>query len=255
MPIKRKATTRSAKPTPTTRRTTNTQRRATTRRAMPTPTPTPTPTTRRAMPTTRRAISMPTLPTPTTHRAMPKVNLLGLLPSGVLDNAVHILDTKQLNMLNLLTRNNLLSVPKKRPVNNPLVFVDVKITNNTIDTLCKIADTSDLHTLILDNVSFDKNIKIQTLFKGVEQLEKLVIKNMRYDDNLITFLSNIPRINLFEIHPIVKLTPEDINDDYTRFGKFERIKGIQHTTRIEYRTAIEIGSTRDLRKRSSSSSS
>jgi len=201
---------------------------------------------------------MPTLPTPTTRRAMPKVNLLGLLPLGVLDDALHILDTKQLNMLNLLTRNNLISVPKKRPVNNPLMFVDVKITNNTIDTLCKIADTSDLHTLILDNVSFDKNIKIQTLFKGVEQLEKLVIKNMRYDDNLITFLSNIPRIYLFEIHPIVKLTPKDINDDYIRFEKFERIKGIQHTTRIEYRTASEIasiGSLRDLRKRSSSSSS
>ena len=250
MPTKRKATTRSAKPTPTTRR-------ATTHRAMPTPTPTPTThrSTPMPTPTRRRAISMPTLPTPTTRRAMPKVNLLGLLPSGVLDNAVHILDTKQLNMLNLLTRNNLLSVPKKRHVNNPLEFVNVKITNNTIDTLCKIADTSDLHTLILDNVSFDKNIKIQTLFKGVEQLEKLVIKNMRYDDNLITFLSNIPRINLFEIHPIVKLTPEDINDDYTRFGKFERIKGIRHTTRIEYRTATEIGSLRDLRKRSSSSSS
>ena len=264
MPTKRKATTRSAKPTLTTRRATNTQRRATTRRAMPTPTPTLTTrraTTRRAMstptptPTTRRAMPMPT-PTPTTRRAMPKVNLLGLLPLGVLDDALHILDTRQLNMLNLLTKTNLLNgLNKKRPVNNPLEFVDVKITNNTIDTLCKIADTTDLHTLILDNVSFDKNIKIKTLFKGVEQLEKLVIKNMRYDDNLITFLSNIPHINLFEIHPIVNLTPEDINDDYTRFGKFERIKGIQHTTRIEYRTAIEIGSTRDLRKRSSSSSS
>jgi hypothetical protein len=209
---------------------------------MPTPTP-----------TTRRAISMPTLPTPTTtHRAMPKVNLLGLLPLGVLDDALHILDTRQLNMLNLLTKTNLLNgLNKKRPVNNPLEFVNVKITNNTIDTLCKIADTTDLHTLILDNVSFDKNVKIKTLFKGVEQLEKLVIKNMRYDDNLITFLSNIPRINLFEIHPIVNLTPEDINDDYLNFEKFERIKGIQHTTRIEYRTAIEIGSTRDLRKRSS----
>jgi hypothetical protein len=225
------------------------------------PTPTPTPTTRRAMPmptptptpTTRRAISMPTLPTPTTtHRAMPKVNLLGLLPLGVLDDALHILDTRQLNMLNLLTKTNLLNgLNKKRPVNNPLEFVDVKITNNTIDTLCKIADTTDLHTLILDNVSFDKNVKIKTLFKGVEQLEKLVIKNMRYDDNLITFLSNIPRIYLFEIHPIFNLTPEDINDDYLNFEKFERIKGIQHTTRIEYRTAIEIGSTRDLRKRSS----
>jgi len=284
MPTKRKATTRSAKPTLTTRRATNTQRRATTRMAMPTPTPTlttrrattrramptptpttrrampmptPTPTTRRAMPTptptTRRAISMPTLPTPTTtHRAMPKVNLLGLLPLGVLDDALHILDTRQLNMLNLLTKTNLLNgLNKKRPVNNPLEFVDVKITNNTIDTLCKIADTTDLHTLILDNVSFDKNVKIKTLFKGVEQLEKLVIKNMRYDDNLITFLSNIPRIYLFEIHPIFNLTPEDINDDYIKFEKFERIKGIQHTTRIEYRTAIEIGSTRDLRKRSS----
>jgi hypothetical protein len=225
---------------------------------MATPTPTPTPITRRAMPTptptptTRRAISMPTLPTPTTRRAMPKVNLLGLLPLGVLDDALHILDTRQLNMLNLLTKTNLLNgLNKKRPVNNPLEFVNVKITNNTIDTLCKIADTTDLHTLILDNVSFDKNVKIKTLFKDVEQLEKLVIKNMRYDDNLITFLSNIPRINLFEIHPIVNLTPEDINDDYLNFEKFERIKGIQHTTRIEYRTAIEIGSTQDLRKRSS----
>jgi hypothetical protein len=186
---------------------------------------------------------------------MPKVNLLALLPLGVLDDALHILDTRQLNMLNLLTKTNLLSVPKKRPVNNPLEFVNVKITNNTIDTLCKIADTTDLSTLILDNVSFDKDIRIKTLFKGVEQLEKLVIKNMRYDHNLIPFLSNIPSIYIFEIHPIVELTPKEISDDYSKFKNFERIKGIQHTTRIEYRTASEIGSLRDLRQRSSSGSS
>jgi hypothetical protein len=242
--------TRKAKAMPT-----NKKRKA---KSMPTPMPTPTP--------TRNALPMP-MPTPTrkaTHLATatstrkPKVNLLGLLPYGVLDNAVDILDTRQLNMLNLLTRNSLLSVPNKRPVKNPLVFADVKITNNDIDTMCKIANTKELHTLILDNVKFDKKVIIKTLFNDVVQLEKLVIKNMRFDANLITFLSNIESINLFELHTIINLKPEDISEDDINIRDFQRTKRIQHTTRLEFRSATEYGSLRGLRdlpKSSSSSSS
>jgi len=217
-----------------------------TRNALPTPMPTPMPTpTRKALP----------LATPTRK---PKVNLLGLLPYGVLDNSVDILDTRQVNMLNLLTRNSLLSVPNKRPVKNPLVFADVKITNNDIDTMCKIANTKELHTLILDNVKFDKKVIIKTLFNDVVQLEKLVIKNMRFDANLMTFLSNIESINLFELQTIINLKPEDIRDDDINIRDFQRTKRIQHTTRVEFRSATEYGSLRGLRdllKSSSSSSS
>jgi len=215
-----------------------------TRNALPMPTPMPTPT-RKALP----------LATPTRK---PKVNLLGLLPYGVLDNSVDILDTRQVNMLNLLTRNSLLSVPNKRPVKNPLVFADVKITNNDIDTMCKIANTKELHTLILDNVKFDKKVIIKTLFNDVVQLEKLVIKNMRFDANLMTFLSNIESINLFELQTIINLKPEDIRDDDINIRDFQRTKRIQHTTRVEFRSATEYGSLRGLRdlpKSSSSSSS
>jgi len=240
--------TRKAKSMPTTKK-----RKA---KSMPMPTP------------TRNALPMPmpmSMPTPTrkaTHLATPtrkpKVNLLGLLPYGVLDNAVDILDTRQLNMLNLLTRNSLLSVPNKRPVKNPLVFADVKITNNDIDTMCKIANTKELHTLILDNVKFDKKVIIKTLFNDVVQLEKLVIKNMRFDTNLMTFLSNIESINLFELHTIINVKPEDIREDDINIRDFQRTKRIQHTTRVEFRSATEYGSLRGLRdlpKSSSSSSS
>ena len=258
-------------PTPTTRKATRMSMPTRNRMATPTPTRMNTP--------TRMATPTPTRMNTPTHRRMPmamaataaaaaatanakqKVNLLGLLPYGVMDNSVDILDAKQLNMLNLLTRNSLLSVPTKRPVKNPLVFADVKITNNTINTMCKILNAKELHTLILDAVTFDKDVKIKTLFSDVEQLEKVVIKNMRFDNNLILFLSNIPRITFLEHEQLRNLGQEDIGKDKANIKKFVKDKGIIHTTEHNFYTVsqfVPLSSLRDLRnlpKSSSTSSS
>ena len=247
-------------PTPTTRKATRMS--MPTRNRMPTPTPT-----RMATPTpmpTRMNTPMPTrmpMAAAAAANAKQKVNLLGLLPYGVMDNSVDILDAKQLNMLNLLTRNSLLSVPTKRPVKNPLVFADVKITNNTINTMCKILNAKELHTLILDAVTFDKEVKIKTLFSDVEQLEKVVIKNMRFDNNLILFLSNIPRITFLEHEQLRNLGQEDIGKDKANIKRFVKDKGIIHTTEHNFYTVsqfVPLSSLRDLRnlpKSSSTSSS
>lgn len=214
------------------------------RNRMPTPTPTPT--------------RMPTVAA--TTKAKP--NLFGLLPHGILDDSLHILSNKQLKDFNLLTRNNLVSIPKKRFPNTTLKFADEKISNNIIDTLTKLYDMTNLHTLILDNVEFDKGLHIKGLFREFnnddEQLEKIVVRNMRFDDNLIGFLSNIKHINLLELEPIRNLGQKDIITDDNKIGQFVKDKRITHTTRIGFYTAsqfVPLSSLRNLRRSFATSSS
>ena len=225
------------------------------RMRMPMPTPTPVNRMRMPMPTPTR---MPTV----AATAKAKPNLFGLLPHGILDDSLHILSNKQMKDFNLLTRNNLVSIPKKRFPNTTLKFADEKISNNIIDTLTKLYDMTNLHTLILDNVEFDKGLHIKGLFREFnnddEQLEKIVVRNMRFDDNLIGFLSNIKHINLLELETIRNLGQKDIITDDNKIGHFVKDKGITHTTRIGFYTAsqfVPLSSLRNLRRSFATSSS
>jgi hypothetical protein len=234
------------------------------------------------------------MPLPTKPKSSPrtpsKFNLINELPTELLNLSLNKVDAN--NVIKVLLATKTISVPEKKR-NAPVVNLhNMKITNRFIDILIKLLSNTNIRTLSLyGNVSFEKDFDFSQLHRSelFANVKTLEIGNVRINEAMNRFITScmcspdtvkidnisFNRTNEAEAAEAAEAFVDIIRrfqnidlelsniDAEANKGFIDKIKELRMTTSKVIKkltidgatTAVFSFSRKDLRKRSSSSSS